>query len=75
MRLPFPLQGPKCPLQVRVLFHCAQRQNNDEKLMQYHAQLTEAIEDQLSLASVHYARSHFQVRGVSVRGSLGGGGG
>lgn len=56
------VQGPRCPLQIRVLFHCAQRQNNDEKLMQFHAQLTEAIEDQLSLASVHYARSHFQVR-------------
>ena len=31
--------------------------------MQYHQQLTESIEDQLSLASIHYQRSHYQVRG------------
>ena len=53
-------QGPKNPLQTRLLFHCAQRQGNDSKLMSYHQQLTESLEDQLSLAAVHYQRSHFQ---------------
>lgn len=28
--------------------------------MSYHQQLTESIEDQLSLASIHYQRAHFQ---------------
>lgn len=53
-------QGPKCALQTRILFHAAQRQSNDEKLMAYHGQLTDSIEDQLTLASIHYQRSHFQ---------------
>ncbi|KAG2439081.1 hypothetical protein HYH02_006606 [Chlamydomonas schloesseri] len=54
------LQGPKCALQTRILFHSAQRQGNDDKLMAYHGQLTDSIEDQLTLASIHYQRSHFQ---------------
>ncbi|KAG2488761.1 hypothetical protein HYH03_012759 [Edaphochlamys debaryana] len=54
------MQGPKCPLQTRILFHSAQRQGNDDKLMAYHGQLTDSIEDQLTLASIHYQRSHFQ---------------
>lgn len=29
--------------------------------MECHQQLTDSIEDQLSLASVHYLRSHYQV--------------
>ncbi|GLC35116.1 Intraflagellar transport protein 56 [Pleodorina starrii] len=53
-------QGPKCALQTRILFHSAQRQGNDDKLMAYHGQLTDSIEDQLTLASIHYQRSHFQ---------------
>ena len=38
--------------------------------MAYHGQLTDSIEDQLTLASIHYQRSHFQ----EVRGFFGGGG-
>uniref|UniRef100_A0A7S0WYC0 Intraflagellar transport protein 56 n=1 Tax=Chlamydomonas leiostraca TaxID=1034604 RepID=A0A7S0WYC0_9CHLO len=53
-------QGPRCPLQTRVLFHCAHKGGDEAKLMNYHQQLTESIEDQLSLASIHYQRSHFQ---------------
>jgi intraflagellar transport protein 56 len=55
------VQGPRSPLQTRILFHCAHKQNDESKLMQYHQQLTDSIEDQLSLASIHYQRSHFQV--------------
>lgn len=54
------LKGPRCPLQTRILFHCAHKQGDETKLMQYHQQLTESIEDQLSLASIHFQRSHFQ---------------
>ncbi|GIL82519.1 hypothetical protein Vretimale_11945 [Volvox reticuliferus] len=53
-------QGPKCALRTRILFHSAQRQGNDDKLMAHHGQLTDSIEDQLTLASIHYQRSHFQ---------------
>jgi intraflagellar transport protein 56 len=48
-------------VQTRILFHCAHKLADESKLMQYHQQLTESIEDQLSLASIHYQRSHYQV--------------
>ncbi|KAL6747777.1 flagellar protein Dyf13 [Haematococcus lacustris] len=54
------LQGPRCALQIRILFHTAHKLNDEGKLMQYHQQLEETIEDQLSLASIHYQRSHYQ---------------
>lgn len=56
------MQGPGCPLQTRILFHTAHKQGDENKLMHYHGQLTESIEDQLSLAAIHYLRSHFQAR-------------
>ena len=56
----FFFQGPKSPLQTRVLFHVAHKQNNEEKLMGLHRQLQDVIEDQMCLASMHYMRSHFQ---------------
>ena len=52
-------KGPKTKLHTRVLFHCAHKQNDEAKLMTYHQQLTDSVEDQLSLASIHYLRSHF----------------
>ncbi|CAF1574470.1 unnamed protein product, partial [Adineta steineri] len=48
------LKGPKSPLQTRVLFHVAHKQNNEEKLMNLHRQLQDVIEDQMCLASMHY---------------------
>ena len=53
-------KGPECPLQNRLLFHCAHRLNDENKLMVYHQKLTDSKEDQMSLAAIHYARSHFQ---------------
>jgi intraflagellar transport protein 56 len=47
-------------LQNRLLFHISHKQNNEEKLMKHHALITDATEDQLSLASIHYLRNHFQ---------------
>lgn len=55
------VQGPQCPLQNRILFHCAHKTSQEEKLMECHAQLTDSLEDQLSLASIHYLRGHYQV--------------
>lgn len=53
-------QGPRSPLQTRILFHCAHKMADEAKLMQYHQQLTENLEDQLSLASIHFQRGHYQ---------------
>ena len=54
------LRGPNTKLQTRVLFHCAHKLGDENKLMTYHQQLSDSIEDQLSLASIHYLRTHYQ---------------
>lgn len=50
----------RVPLQTRLLFHCAHRQGDDTRLMQFHSQLSDSVEDQLSLSSVHFLRGHYQ---------------
>ena len=54
------LKGPACALQNRLLFHVAHKFNDESKLMVYHQKLTDTVEDQLSLAAIHYFRNHFQ---------------
>ena len=54
------LQGPASPLQTRLLFHLSHRLNDENKLMMYHQKLCDTTPDQLSLASIHYLRNHFQ---------------
>lgn len=61
------LAGPTSPLQIRVLFHASHKQGDENELMQYHGQLTNSQEDQLSLAAIHYLRSHFQEVCVTPR--------
>lgn len=53
-------KGPNTPLRTRILFNLAHRSGDEAKLMSYHQQLRDKKEDQLSLAAVHYNRSHFQ---------------
>jgi intraflagellar transport protein 56 len=53
-------RGPKAGLQNRLLFHIAHRTNDESKLMVFHQNLNDTKEDQLSLAAIHYLRSHFQ---------------
>ncbi|XP_010871306.1 intraflagellar transport protein 56 [Esox lucius] len=53
-------KGPKCALQNRLLFHLAHKFNDEKKLMCFHQSLEDVTEDQLSLASIHYMRSHYQ---------------
>lgn len=52
-------KGSKNALQTRLLFHVAHKLNDQKQLMFHHAQLKHNVEDQLSLASIHYLRSHF----------------
>ncbi|KYN13523.1 Tetratricopeptide repeat protein 26, partial [Trachymyrmex cornetzi] len=47
-------------LQIRLLFHLAHKMGNESKLMKYHQMLQDIIEDQLSLASIHYLQAHYQ---------------
>ena len=54
------LRGPRCSLQNRLLLHVANKFNDESKLMVYHGKLEDTIEDQLSLAAIHYFRNHFQ---------------
>lgn len=56
----FQIEGPENPLRNRVLLHIAHRQNDEEKLLEYHNGLGENHDDQLSLASIHFLRSQYQ---------------
>ncbi|KAJ3102893.1 Intraflagellar transport protein 56 [Phlyctochytrium planicorne] len=53
-------KGPSCKLQNRLLFHLSHKFNDEKRLMGYHQNLQDVIEDQLCLASIHYLRSHYQ---------------
>jgi intraflagellar transport protein 56 len=54
-------KGPAdASLQHRLLFHIAHKFNDEAKLMMYHQKLQDTIEDQLSLAAIHYFRNHYQ---------------
>ncbi|NXF07615.1 IFT56 protein, partial [Smithornis capensis] len=54
------LKASKCGLQNRLLFHLAHKFSDEKKLMSSHQNLQDITEDQLSLASIHYMRSHYQ---------------
>ncbi|NWV20643.1 IFT56 protein, partial [Origma solitaria] len=54
------LKAPKSGLQNRLLFHLAHKFSDEKKLMSSHQNLQDITEDQLSLASIHYMRSHYQ---------------
>ncbi|XP_065215212.1 intraflagellar transport protein 56-like [Planococcus citri] len=51
---------PHSRLKIRLMFHLAHKLADENKLMEYHKQLADVIEDQLSLASIHYLRAHYQ---------------
>ena len=53
-------KGPDCDFKTRLLFHIAQQTNDEKQLLQNHAQLVGTNENQLSLAAIHYMRSHYQ---------------
>jgi intraflagellar transport protein 56 len=54
------VNGPRTPLQNRILFNIHTRLGDENKIMQYHQNLKENKDDQLSLAAVHYLRGHSQ---------------
>jgi len=53
-------KAPELALKNRLLFHIAHKVDDQDKLMMRHQEITDTQEDQLSLAAIHYLRSHFQ---------------
>ena len=53
-------KADKGQLKTRLRFHLAHKFGDEKKLMTFHQELEDIIEDQLSLASIHYLRSHYQ---------------
>lgn len=60
LRYPANGTGAADGLRNRLLFLLAQKQQDEEKLMQYHQKLQNTVEDQLALAAAQYARNQFQ---------------
>jgi intraflagellar transport protein 56 len=55
--------GARCALANRILLHCAHAAGDEEALVQRNNTMAkDCVEDQLSLAAIHFRRSHFQVR-------------
>ncbi|OHT00759.1 TPR Domain containing protein [Tritrichomonas foetus] len=54
------LRGPQCDFKTRLIFHIAHQTNDEQELFQAHSQLVGTLENQLSLAAIHYMRSHYQ---------------
>ncbi|KAL9645020.1 hypothetical protein ABK040_004513 [Willaertia magna] len=56
------MQGPNCALQNRILFHLADKLQKEKLMNDCHKKINESnIEDQLSLAAMHYSRNQFQL--------------
>lgn len=48
------------PNKVRLSFHLAHKSDDEVSVLEFHRQLRDVAEDQLSLAAVHYLRAHYQ---------------
>ncbi|OHT05457.1 hypothetical protein TRFO_26804 [Tritrichomonas foetus] len=53
-------KGPSSDFRTRLLFHIAHKINDEQELFQAHSQLVGTLENQLSLAAIHYMRTHYQ---------------
>ncbi|KAK9703230.1 hypothetical protein QE152_g29460 [Popillia japonica] len=53
-------KAESCPLKTRLNFHLSHKLSDESMLMEHHQQLQDIIEDQLSLAAIHYLRAHYQ---------------
>lgn len=53
-------QGPKTTLQNRLLFHIAFKLHDEDSIKVHSENIQETVEDQLSLAAMHFARTHYQ---------------
>jgi intraflagellar transport protein 56 len=53
-------KGPETSLQVRLLYHVAQKKGDENAVMSYHYKLTDSVQDQLCLAAIHYLRGYHE---------------
>lgn len=53
-------KGPDCDFKTRLIFHIAHQRNDEEELFNAHSKLIGTLENQLSLAAIHYMRGHYQ---------------
>lgn len=53
-------KAPSSGLKTRLNFHLSHKLRDEGTLMEYHQQLQDVLEDQLSLAAIHYLRAHYQ---------------
>lgn len=51
---------PPSSLKNRLNFHLSHKLGDETSLMEHHEQLQDVLEDQLSLAAIHYLRAHYQ---------------
>ncbi|CAH1963049.1 unnamed protein product [Acanthoscelides obtectus] len=51
---------PPSGLKTRLNFHLSHKLRDEATLMEFHQQLQDVLEDQLSLAAIHYLRAHYQ---------------
>ncbi|XP_030750941.1 intraflagellar transport protein 56 isoform X2 [Sitophilus oryzae] len=54
------VDAPTSELKTRLNFHISHKLKDETTLMEYHQQLQDILEDQLSLAAIHYLRAHYQ---------------
>ena len=53
-------KGPMCDYRTRLIFHIAQQLNDQDTLYEAHSQLVGYLENQMSLAAIHYLRANYQ---------------
>lgn len=53
-------KAAKSHLRNRLQFHLSHKFNDEKRLLAHHQSLQNVIEDQLSLAAIHYLRTHYQ---------------
>jgi len=55
------LIGPTCKLQNRLLFHLSHKFNDEKRLMSYHHNLQDVIEDQVIINSIIFFIYKFNI--------------
>ncbi|OHT05070.1 TPR Domain containing protein [Tritrichomonas foetus] len=53
-------KGPTCDFKTRLLFHISHQRGDDQQLFKAHSELVGTLENQLSLAAIHFMRTHYQ---------------
>lgn len=54
------MKGDESSLQIRLLYHIAEKKDDENALMNYHYKLMNNTFDQLCLAGIHYLRGHYE---------------